>query len=418
MIKHFRQVAMLSTHGYFDPAPLLGQTDTGGQVLYVLELAKALARKGIKVDIFTRWFDHNRKQIDPVPGHPDVRVVRIPAGPWHFVIKEEIYPLLPELTSNLEAWIMENRIDYDLFHGHYVDAGIITTELSRLFGKPGYFTAHSLGAWKRERMAGDVEAMEKQFNFNHRISEETRIYSTLNGHSVTSSLQLDKLREMYDYKKDNVEVIPPGVNIHKFKPLGPGEVPVRTHLPEKYIFCLSRIDSNKGYDLLLNAFARVCEKHKDIYLVTGGGSAHPEPREKEVLAMMERIMKEKGITDKIIFVGHVSEKLMVPFYQNARFFVMPSIFEPFGMTCQESMSCGVPVIASKFGGIRTVLTHEKDGLLIDPQNEEAFADAMIRLIEDDPFRERLGKEACRLVRDQFSWEVMAERHLEFYRKYC
>lgn len=417
MMKDYRHLAMLSTHGYFDPVPLLGQTDTGGQVLYVLELAKAFSQKGIKVDIFTRRFDLKRNPVDPVPGYPGVRIIRIPCGPWHFVIKEEIYGLLPELATRMEDWIRQNRLEYDLFHGHYVDAGIVTLDMVEKFEKPGYFTAHSLGAWKRERMDGDPDEMEKQFNFNHRISEESRIYNTLSGHTVTSLLQLDKLREMYHYDKTNVEVIPPGVNIHKFKPLAEGEKPVKTHLPEKYIFCLSRIDTNKGYDLLLNAFARVCEKYDDVYLVTGGGSANPEPREKEVLAMMDRIMQEKGITDKIIFVGHVSEKLMIPFYQNAQFFVMPSIFEPFGMTCQESMSCGVPVIASRFGGIRTVLTHEKDGLLIDPKDEEEFAGAMLRMLADQELRHRLGAQACRLVRENYSWEAMADRHIEFYDKY-
>ncbi len=417
MSRDLRHIAMLSTHGYFDPVPLLGQTDTGGQVLYVLELAKAFAGKGVKVDIFTRWFDRKRKQMDPVPGCPDVRVIRIPSGPWQFVIKEDIYRLLPELYTNLAGWIRENEVDYDLFHGHYVDAGIVTIDLAREFRKPAFFTAHSLGAWKRERMDGDPDEMEKQFNFIHRIEEEKRIFNTLNGHTVTSVLQQEKLRELYGYHKDNVEIIPPGVNIHKFKPLGSGEKPVKTHLPEKYIFCLSRIDTNKGYDLLLNAFARVCRKYDDVYLVTGGGSRHPEPREKEVLSMMDRIMQEKGITDKIIFVGHVSEKLMIPFYQNARFFVMPSIFEPFGMTCQESMACGVPVIASRYGGIRTVLTNEKDGLLIDPKNEEEFANAMIRLLDDNELRDELGKAACHLVRENYSWEVMADRHAEFYHKY-
>jgi len=417
MRRKYSHIAMLSTHGYFDPIPLLGQTDTGGQVLYVLELSKALARKGIKVDIFTRWFDQKRKQVIPVPNHPDVRVVRIPAGPWHFVIKEEIYSLLPELTANLAGWIREENLEYDLFHGHYVDAGIVTVDLARIFGKSGYFTAHSLGAWKREQMSGNPEDMEKQFNFNHRISEEKRILNTLDGHTVTSQLQMEKLREMYGYNKGNVEVIPPGVNIHKFKPLAEGKSPTKTQLPEKYIFCLSRVDTNKGYDLLLNAFARVCEKYSDVYLVTGGGSAHPEPREKEVLAMMDRIMQEKGITDKIIFVGHVEEHLMVPFYQNAQFFVMPSIFEPFGMTCQESMSCGVPVIASRYGGIRTVLTNEKDGLLIDPKNEDEFAEAMIRLLEDRDFKARLGKEASALIRENYSWEAIADRHLAFWDRY-
>jgi mannosylfructose-phosphate synthase len=413
----YKSIAMLSTHGYFDPKPLLGETDTGGQVLYVLELAKALSRQGIKVDIYTRWFDPGRKQIDPIPGFPDVRVIRIPAGPWHFVIKEKIYDLLPQLTTNMARFIHENNLDYDLFHGHYVDAGIVTLELAKMFNKPAYFTAHSLGAWKRERMEGDPVEMEHEFNFNHRIEEEKRIYSLCNGHTVTSQLQLEKLRSLYGYQDENVEIIPPGVNIHKFKPLEDGANHTKTNLPEKYIFCLSRVDSNKGYDILLNAFARVCEKFDDVYLVTGGGSANPQPREQEVLDMMSRIMREKKIENKIVFVGHVGEKLMVPYYQNARFFVMPSIFEPFGMTVQEAMASGIPVIASKFGGINTVLTHEKDGLLIDPKDEEEFSGSMIRLLEENEFRNRLGKEASKLIRENYSWEAIAERHINFYNKY-
>jgi mannosylfructose-phosphate synthase len=418
MTSRFKHIAMLSTHGYFDPIPLLGETDTGGQVLYVLELAKALARKGVKVDIYTRWFDHNRLQINPLKDCPDVRVIRIPAGPWEFVIKEEIYKLLPELVQNLASFIREQNLEYDLFHGHYVDAGIVTIGMEKIFGKPSFFTAHSLGAWKRERMDGDAKEMEIQYHFNHRISEEKRIYKTLRGHTVTSVLQLEKLRELYGYQGDNVEIIPPGVNIHKFRPLPTGDPPRKTELPENYIFCLSRVDSNKGYDLLLNAFSRVCQEVDDIYLVTGGGSAHPQPREQEVLDMMHRIMKEKHIEDKIVFVGHVEEKLMAAYYQNARFFVMPSIFEPFGMTAQEAMASGIPVIASRFGGIKTVLTHGKDGLLIDPTNEDEFASTMIRLLTDKPYRDQLGEAASALVRHNFSWEAMADRHLAFYEKYC
>jgi glycosyltransferase involved in cell wall biosynthesis len=134
--------------------------------------------------------------------------------------------------------------------------------------------------------------------------------------------------------------------------------------------------------------------------------------------MMRRIMKEKGIEDKVVLVGHVKESLMVSYYQNAQFFVMPSIFEPFGMTTQEAMASGIPVIASRFGGINTVLTHEKDGLLIDPKDEDEFAGTMVRLLKDRDFRDHLGREASKLVRRDFSWEAMAERHLTFYNKYC
>ena len=108
---------------------------------YVLELAKAFSGLGIKVDIYTRWFNREKKQVDPVPNYPDVRIVRIPAGPWEFIPKEEIYEVLPELARNMVQFIKEQKLDYDLFHGHYVDAGVVTLEVAGALGKPAFFTA-------------------------------------------------------------------------------------------------------------------------------------------------------------------------------------------------------------------------------------------------------------------------------------
>lgn len=417
MSRNIRRIAMLSTHGYFDPVPILGQTDTGGQVVYVLELAKALARLGYKTDIFTRWFDRSRPPVDPVPGVPDVRVVRIPAGPWEFVTKEEIYEFLPELTGHMIRSIEDNRLDYDLYHGHYVDAGIVTIDLASHFSRPSFFTAHSLGAWKREQMGGDPAEMEKKFNFSHRIQEELRILNTASAHTVTSALQEEKIRELYDYPGQNIEVIPPGVDVHRYQPLAPGEQKINTGLPEKYIYCLSRIDSNKGHDLLLHAFHQVLKAVPDVWLVIGGGSPSPKPREQEVFAMMRELITEFGISDRVKFVGYVSEELMLPYYQNASMFVMPSIFEPFGMTTQEAMACGIPVVASRYGGIRTVLTHEVNGLLVDPKDREEFSGTMVRLLQDGEWNQNIGKEASILIRDHFSWEAIAQRHLDFYSEY-
>lgn len=413
----YKHIAMLSTHGYFDPVPTLGITDTGGQVVYVLELAKALARKGIKVDIYTRWFDQSKPQIDPVPGFPDVKVIRIPCGNWEFVPKEFIYDLLPELASNMIRFISKNNISYDLFHGHYVDAGIVMLEVANFFDKPSYFTAHSLGAWKRDQMKGDTEEMEKTFNFNHRIAEEIRIFKAVNGQTMTSSVQLEKLNELYNYSAENIEIIPPGVDIFRFRMPRASEQKTKTNLPDKYILNLSRIDSNKGHDLLLRAFGRIAHQLDNVHLVIGGGSPNPKPREIEIFDMMRKIIDEKNIKDKVHMVGYIGDDMMLPYYQNAMLFVLPSIFEPFGMTTQEAMACGCPVIASKFGGIRNAITHGKNGLLIDPGNEEEFALSIKSLLDDEVLRKRIGKSGSVLIRNEYSWEAIADRFLDFYLKF-
>ncbi len=412
-----KHIAMLSTHGYFDPVPVLGRTDTGGQVVYVLELAKAIASKGIKVDIFTRWFDKSQLQVDPVPGHPDVNVIRIHSGPWEFLPKEFIYDSLPELSDNMEKFILENNIPYDIYHGHYVDAGIVTLDVAKRFNKAAFFTAHSIGAWKRELMGGDPDEMEKKFNFIHRIAEEQRIFDECNAQTVTSKVQLDKLYELYDINKDNIEIIAPGVDIHRFYPVDAKEKEAYPEIPDNYIFCLSRIDTNKGHDYLLHAFNKVCEYDKEVTLVIGGGSPNPNDREKGVFKMMHELIDRYGIQDRVKMIGYVSDEMMAPYYQHARMFVLPSRFEPFGMTSQEAMACGRTVVASKLGGIRNVITNGENGLLVDPSDAEEFGNAMISLLKDDGYNKRLGNSAYKLIINEFSWEAIADKFLDFFNKY-
>ena len=407
-------ICMLSTHGYFDPVPQLGRTDTGGQVVYVLELAKALTAVNIKIDIYTRWFDKSKPQIEPVPGWPDVRIIRIPAGPWTFIPKEKLYHLLPELSENMIAFIQRQKPDYDLYHGHYVDAGIVMLDLGAVFSKPVFFTPHSIGAWKRERMGGDSNAMEKKFKFKHRIAEELRIFRSVRGLAVTSITQEEKINTLYGFTSDRITLLPPGTNIHSYHPYQPGEKRAATKLPNPYIFCLSRIDSNKGHDLLLNAFTRVNHKRPEVHLVIGGGSPQPEGRELEVLGNIKKIIREKGLSEKCHVIGYVPDDMMAPYYRNAELFVLPSLFEPFGMTASEAMACGTPVVASKFGGIKNMIVSETNGLLVDPTQASEFADAILRLWDDKDFARRLGQNGCQTIRDQYSWEAIAQRHMDFY----
>ena len=413
-----KNICMLSTHGYFDPVPQLGRTDTGGQVVYVLQLARALTTHDIKVDIYTRWFDRDKPQIDPVPGNANVRIIRIPAGPWEFIPKEEIYDVLPELAANMTTFIREHNLDYDLLHGHYIDAGIVTLDVANVLDRPAFFTAHSLGAWKKEQMGGDPAEMEKKFRFSHRISEELRVFRSVVAQTVTTDVQRQKLGELYGFTSGDIATISPGVDIHTFRPLESGEARMDIGLPERYILCLSRIDSNKGHDLLLNAFSLVCKSVPDIHLVIGGGSTSKAGQtELEVLADMKRIIAEKDMGSRVHITGYIPDEHLVATYRQAAMFVLPSLFEPFGMTALEAMACGRPVVASRLGGIREVVTSEESGMLVDPADPVEFSAAIIRLLNDEPFAGRIGEQGRHIVRERYSWEAIAARHIEFYEKY-
>ncbi len=414
---NIKNICMLSTHGYFDPVPQLGRTDTGGQVVYVLELAKALSKIGISVDIYTRWFDKSANQIETVSGYPNVRVIRIPAGSWEFIPKEEIYDVLPELASNMIDFIRQKSLNYDLFHGHYVDAGIVTLEVASAFGKPSFFTPHSLGAWKKEQMQGDPVKMENKYKFKHRLAEELRIFKSITAQSVTTPLQEEKLEELYNFTSDNIVVISPGVDVHTFNIPKTERNKLEQELPDRYIFCLSRIDTNKGHDFLLNAFNIVQNRVPDIQLIIGGGSPTPQARELEVLSMIKGIIDQSGLEERTQVIGYVPDDKIVSLYQYSELFVLPSIFEPFGMTALEAMACGRPVVASKLGGIRNVIESGKNGLLVDPSNSEEFAEAIIKILSDKNLAEKLGQEGFDTIQKLYSWEAIASRHIDFYGKY-
>ena len=411
---NIKRLSILSTHGYFDAEPQLGRTDTGGQVVYVLELSKALTKKGIEVDIYTRWFDKSKEMIESVPLFQNLRIIRIPGGPWKFIPKEELYDFLPELADNMIDFIRENKLEYDLFHGHYVDAGVVAVLVSRAIDRPVYFTAHSLGAWKRQLMNGFSKKREEKYQFEKRIEEELKVFQAVNGQTATTNAQLQIMETLYDFQSKNATIIPPGVDIEAFHPGKPSE---NLGMPKNYIFCLSRIDENKGHELLLKAFDIVRRNLPTIHLVIGGGSTKPKPREKQLLNKIEEIIDERGMSDRVHLVGYVPDEKIKSFYQQARIFVLPSTFEPFGMTALEAIACGTPAIVSKFAGVSEFLRDHTDSIIIDPTDSEKFAGDILEILKDRKLAEQIELEGLKTVRESFSWDAIAEKHLLFYEKF-
>ena len=404
---------MLSVHGYFDPVPILGATDTGGQVTYVLELSKCLAELGRKVDIYTRRFG-DRSEVDPV--NDDVRVIRIGAGGNNFIRKEDLFPRLDELTDNMAAYIERNGLEYQLLHSHYWDAGYVAMNLSERLNVPFVHTAHSLGAWKKEQMGGDPEEMEKIFKFSERIRWENDIFRSAAAQTVTTQDGYENYERLYNFESPDLVIIPPGVDTKRFRPLGPGETDSDLDALGEFIFALSRIDSNKGLDYLIRAFAKIHDK-TSANLVIGGGSKNPEAHEIGVKEALQQIVESLDLTGRVTFTGYVPDELLAPYYRKALVFVLPSKYEPFGMTVLEAMGCATPVVATRFGGIRHVLTDREDSLLVDPSDPDELGGALLSLLTKREFADSLAAAGLQLIRSTFSWESIANRTVAFYEQY-
>jgi mannosylfructose-phosphate synthase len=290
-------------------------------------------------------------------------------------------------------------------------------KLGEALGQPFFYTAHSLGAWKKEQMGGDPEEMEKLFKFEERIHWENVLFRKAVAHTVTTEDGKETYKRLYDFETSDMDIIPPGVDIHRFRPLGPGEEERDLDTPEKYVFALSRIDSNKGHAELIRAFAHVAKVVPDVYLVIGGGSKEPKQHEIDVKAGFMEIVNELNLGDRVIFTGYVHDDDLATYYRKARLFVLPSKYEPFGMTTLEAMSCGTTVVATKFGGIRKNLRHEHDALMVDPTDEKEFGDAMARILTDGALDRKLTENGLETIRSRFSWEAIAAITLKFYERY-
>ncbi len=409
--KKIKRICMLTVHGYVDPKPVLGKTDTGGQVTYVLELSRALAKEGIKVDIYTRRFQ-NKKTIERAG--KNVRIIRIPCGGKRFIPKEKLFPYLDTYVRNMERFIKEEALEYEVIHSHYWDAGYVAMRLSERLDHFFVHTFHSLGAWKKEQMGGKPAEMEKLYSFKQRIKYEKMIFKKVRALVMTSSDMIKRSEKFYGYKGRNHIVLPAGVNTDVFRPLKRGEKERKIDVPQNYIFWVGRFAANKGLDYLLRAFAEVVTKAKDLFLVIGGGSTSPKPKEKRLRKELQKIIDSTHIKNRVFCTRHIKDKLLPAYYRKAKFFVLPSKFEPFGMTAAEAMACGTPVIVSKRAGITKYLKNGNNCLSVNPANKKDLSWTFQVLNRNTTYRNKIAKNGSHLARTEFSWTRIAERSVEVY----
>ncbi len=171
-----------------------------------------------------------------------------------------------------------------------------------------------------------------------------------------------------------------------------------------------RFIHQKGFDILIRAFAKCAMEHPQWHLrIVGGDGDQREPLEALVAALQ--------LTDRVELRGKSTNILEE--YANADLFVLPSRYEGFPNTLLEALTCGLPVIATDCpSGPAEIVRHGIDGLLVPPENVEALASALDELMSDDSKRARLAKQALD-VRERFSlekimaqWEALIEKHLK------
>ena len=171
--------------------------------------------------------------------------------------------------------------------------------------------------------------------------------------------------------------------------------------PRPYVAAVGRLVPQKGFDVLLEAFARLDAPEVDL-LIAGDG---PERRRLE--ALRERL----GLGARVHLLGAVDRATVASLYRGARLVACPSRWEGLPLVCLEAMASGRAVVASRVDGIPDAVGDGETGLLVPPEDPVVLAAALGALLEDGPRRERLGARGRALVCAELTWASVAERYL-------
>jgi glycosyltransferase involved in cell wall biosynthesis len=200
---------------------------------------------------------------------------------------------------------------------------------------------------------------------------------------------------------------------------------------KRFIF-LGRVSPEKGIHILVDAFKTVVAREPEAELVIIGGAHIPplsfiveqssDPMVRDLRRFYTsdyleylRSQADGTIGDRISLVGYVPHNQLISYLRSADVLVQPSVWgEPFGMPMIEAMAAGLPVIASRAGGLRESVVDGKTGLLVDPNNPVALADAMLRVIAEKEMAHDMGAAGAARAKELFSWGVVAARLRSLY----
>jgi D-inositol-3-phosphate glycosyltransferase len=404
-----RRLAVLSFH----TSPLVqpGTGDSGGMNVYVRELVSALSQAGVPCDVYTRaWTDGLPPEVVVEPGF---RVVHVPAGPIGSATKDDLIGFVDDFAEGVIAEIAATG-DTDAIHANYWLSGVAGHTAKHALGLPLVSTFHTLARVKAE--VDEAETIE-------RVHAEADVIRCSDAILANCAEEADDLRHHYDAPADRIEIVPPGVDHAFFSPgdkLGAraglgwtdGWITAdagRGAADHPVLLFVGRIQPLKGLDVAVRSLA-LLERDDAELVVVGGPSGSAGPDE---LARVQALADELGVRDRIRFVPPQPHHLLSTWYRAADVVVVPSRAESFGLVALEAAACGAPVVASDVGGLRTIVDHERTGLLVEPRDPAAFAGAIDALLRDPGLAAAMGAAAAERA-GGFTWSTAAARLRRLY----
>lgn len=352
----------------------------GGVTEHIRHTAEELRLLGHEVDVLTASHGDNR-------GYEAPEILRVGR-----VLKIPVNKSFSTVTVGFDISAKAGRIltrgGYDIVHAHGPLAPtlpLLAVRNSKSVNVATFHTAHSRPP------------------YSYRVFKDylKRYYfSKLDGLIAVSTVARDCMSRFFpgDYR-----IIPNGVDVQRFSP----ELPPMKRLrgSEQNILFVGRFDPRKGLKHLLLAFPMVVRQIAEAKLIVVGGGP--------LKLYYERFI-DPSVRDKVFFEGHVSPDDLPLYYASCDLFCSPATCaESFGIILLEAMSSGKPIVASDIDGYRQVIEDGVDGILVRPEDPEALANSIVRVLRSPELRARLARDG-RKKAELYSWEKVTKTIEDYY----
>ncbi|UCG36208.1 MAG: glycosyltransferase family 4 protein [Candidatus Bathyarchaeota archaeon] len=368
----------------------------GGIARHVLGLAKALARERHNVCVVTLDFPGlpDYEEVEGIAvyrtktevGHPNFLT-------WSFLFNHFLEKQLAEANK---------KFDFDIIHihdwlvapsgigfKHFLDKPLVCTMHSTEHGRTGLHNPDSYM----------IDGMEWWACY-----EAMRII-------VTSNSMKGEVCGHFQVSSDKVDVIPNAIEAMKYevqtdrwgvkRRFGVGD-------HEKLVLYVGRLVPQKGVEYLIRAVPRISRRLPEAkFVIVGEGWMRQH---------LEWLADQTGQRWRVRFTGFISDEELVALTKSADVMVVPSVYEPFGIVALEAMAAGVPIVASRVGGLAEVIEHDKTGVYIYPRSLDSVAWGVERVLSDPGYRDWIVKNALEAVKNRFSWQTVARQTIDVYKR--
>ena len=403
-----RRIATISLHT--SPLDQPGTGDAGGLNVYVVEVAKQLASRGIEVEIFTRAVCRDTPAaVELVPG---VLVRNVVAGPFEELDKND----LPGQICPFTFGVLRTEADYapgryDLVHAHYWLSGQVAAAAAERWGVPLIQSMHTLGKVKNLALAGG-DCAEPEI----RIRGEGEAVAAADRLVANTAEEARQLVELYGASPWRVETVSPGVDLSVFRPSAVAAARRRLGLPADAVVLVfaGRIQPLKGPDVVLHAAAsllRLSPGLADRLVVVFVGG--PSGSEVGAPGRLDGLASDLGVSGCVRLEPPCPQRELADWYRAATAVLVPSHSESFGLVALEAQACGTPVVAAAVGGLRTAVRDGFSGILVDGHDPVVWARVLSRLVASPGRLAELSRGALAHA-SGFGWPATADRLIDVY----